>query len=177
MGLLQVSCNPFKKDRKLKGVNLGELAQEVLKPYESNLKKRIIPLSTLKWLSEISVGPESIGFTFKDFDGLFGGKFTFLEGGDELLNKVKPIMNKPFSELSEEQKQLLDKIGINAWDYIQANSGGHKCITNISGLNFLGRKTRPSEDKYKYEPNKPEVPYIQFMRKIDKIFIQVERTD
>lgn len=171
MGLLQVSCNPFKKDRKLKGVNLGELAQEVLKPYESNLKKRIIPLSTLKWLSEISVGPESIGFTFKDFDALFGGKFTFLEGGDELLNKVKPIMNKPFSELSEEQKQLLDKIGINAWDYIQANSGGHKCITNISGLNFLGRKTRPSEDKYKYEPNKPEVPYIQFMRQIATKFL------
>jgi len=170
MGLLQVSCNPFKKDRKLKGVNLGEIAQEVLKPYEAQLKKKVIPLSTLKWLSEVSVGPDSVGFTFKDFDALFGGKFSFLEGGDEILAKVKPVMDKPFSELTEEQKQLLDKIGINAWDFIQANSGGHKCITNISGLNFLGRKTRPSQDPYRYEPDKPDVPYIKFMKQIGSKF-------
>jgi len=56
------------------------------------------------------------------------------------------------------------------WDFIQANSGGHKCITNISGLNFLGRKTRPSEDPYRYEPDKPEVPYIQFMRQLGSKF-------
>lgn len=170
MGLLQVSCNPFKKDRKLKGVNLGEMAQEVLKPFEAQLKKRIIPLSTIKWLSEISVGPDSVGFTFKDFDALFGGKIAFMDGGDEILQKVKGIMDKPFSELSETQKQMLDKIGINMWDFIQANSGGHKCITNISGLNFLGRKTRPSEDPYRYEPDKPEVPYIQFMRQLGSKF-------
>ena len=173
MGLLQVSCNPFKKDRKLKGVNLGEMAQDVLKPYETQLKKRTIALSTLKWLSEISAGPESVGFTFKDFDALFGGKIAFMEGGDDILEKVKPIMDKPFSELTEEQKQLLDKIGINAWDFIQANSGGHKCITNISGLNFLGRKTRPSEDPYRYDPDKPDVPYIKFMRQLGSKFFHL----
>ena len=53
MGLLQASCNPFKKERQLKGVNLGEIAQEVLAEYEPALKKRIIPLSTMKWLSEV----------------------------------------------------------------------------------------------------------------------------
>ena len=170
MGLLQASCNPFKKDRKLKGVNLGEIAQEVLKDYEPQLKSRTIPLSTLKWLSEISVGPESVGFTFKDFDALFGGKIAFMEGGEEILEKAKKIMNKPFSELSEKEKELLDKIGINMWDFIQANSGGHKCITNISGLNFLGRKTRPSEDPYRYDPDKPDVPYIKFMRQLGTKF-------
>ena len=30
LGLLQASCNPFKKERELKGVNLGDIAQEVL---------------------------------------------------------------------------------------------------------------------------------------------------
>ena len=30
MGLVQASCNPFKGERELKGVNLGEIAQEVL---------------------------------------------------------------------------------------------------------------------------------------------------
>jgi len=172
LGLLQASCNPFKKDRQLKGVNLGEIAQEVLSEYEDGLKKRVIPLSTLKWLSEVSVGPDSVGFTFKDFDALFGGKFQMIEGGEDVITKLKPIMDKPFSELTEEQKSMLDKVGINMWDFIQSQSGGHKCITNISGLNFLGRKTRPSEDPYKYTPDKPDVPYIKFMKDLGKKMVE-----
>jgi len=170
LGLLQASCNPFKKNRKLKGVNLGEIAQEALQPYETQLKSRTIPLSTIKWISEISVGPESVGFTFKDFDALFGGKIAFLEGGQDILDSAKDIMDKPFSELTENEKELLDKIGINMWDFIQKNSGGHKCITNISGLNFLGRKTRPSTDPYRYDSDKPDVPYIKFMKQIGNRF-------
>lgn len=172
LGLLQASCNPFKKDRQLKGVNLGEIAQEVLSEYEDGLKKRVIPLSTLKWLSEVSVGPDSVGFTFKDFDALFGGKFQMIEGGEDVITKLKPIMDKPFSELTEEQKSMLDKVGINMWDFIQSQSGGHKCITNISGLNFLGRKTRPSEDPYKYNPDRPDVPYIKFMKDLGKKMVE-----
>lgn len=166
MGLLQASCNPFKKERQLKGVNLGEIAQEVLAEYEPALKKRIIPLSTMKWLSEVSVGPDSVGFTFKDFDALFGGKFQMIEGGEEIIEKLKPIMDRPFSELSEEEKSMLDKVGINMWDFIQSQSGGHKCITNISGLSYLGRRTRPSEDPYRYNPDRPDVPYIKFMKEV-----------
>ena len=168
MGLLQASCNPFKKERQLKGVNLGEIAQEVLAEYEPALKKRIIPLSTMKWLSEVSVGPDSVGFTFKDFDALFGGKFQMIEGGEEIIEKLKPIMDRPFSELSEEEKSMLDKVGINMWDFIQSQSGGHKCITNISGLSYLGRRTRPSEDPYRYNPDRPDVPYIKFMKEVGK---------
>ena len=171
MGLLQASCNPFKKDRQLKGVNLGEIAQEILKDYEPQLKQRIIPLSTMKWLSEISVGPESVGFTFKDFDALFGGKVAYMGGGKEILEKLRTIMSKPFAELTEQEKEMLDKVGINMWDFIQSNSGGHKCITNISGLNFLGRKTRPSEDPYRYDADKPDVPYIKFMKQLGKKFV------
>lgn len=172
LGLLQASCNPFKKDRQLKGVNLGEIAQEVLSEYEDALKKRVIPLSTLKWLSEISVGPDSVGFTFKDFNALFGGKFQMIEDGEDVITKLKPIMEKPFSELTEEQKSMLDKVGVNMWDFIQSQSGGHKCITNISGLNFLGRKTRPSEDPYKYNSDKPDVPYIKFMKGLGKKMVE-----
>jgi hypothetical protein len=173
LGLLQASCNPFKKERKLKGVNLGEIAQEVLKIYEPQLKNRKIPLSTLKWISEISVGPESVGFTFQDFDALYGGKIAFMEGGEEILKKIKSIMDKPFSELSESEKETLDKIGVNMWDFIQSNSGGHKCITNISGLNYLGRKTRPSEDPYRYDADKPDVPYIKFMKQLGNKFVDI----
>jgi hypothetical protein len=122
-------------------------------------------------LSEVSVGPESVGFTFKDFDALFGGNIAFMEGGEQLLDRLRPIMDKPFSELTEPEKQMLDKVGVNMWDFIQSHSGGHKCITNISGLNYLGRKTRPSEDPYKYNPEAGDVPYVKFMKEVGKKFV------
>jgi hypothetical protein len=164
MGLLQVSCNPFKKERGLKGVNLGEIAQEVLSKWEGRLKKRTVPLSTIKWISETAVGPESIGFTFKDFDALYGGKFMMIDGGEEVLDQIKTMMDTPFSELTEDQRQMLDKIGVNAWDLLQSMSGGHKCITNISGLNYLGRAKRPPTGPYRYDPEKEDAPYVRYLK-------------
>jgi len=166
MGLVQASCNPFKKDRELKGVNLGEIAQEVLSKWEGQLKQKNIPLSTMKWVSETSAGPESVGFTFKDFDALYGGKFMFMDGGDKALDKVKEMMEKPFKDLSEDEIAMMDKIGVNAWDLIQANSGGHKCITNISGLNYLGRGKRPPQGQYKYDSEKDDSPSVKFIKMI-----------
>jgi len=166
MGLVQASCNPFKKDRELKGVNLGEIAQEVLSRWEGQLKQKTVPLSTIKWVSETSVGPESVGFTFKDFDALYGGKFMFMDGGEQALEKVRELMEKPFKDLTDSEMALLDKIGINTWDLIQANSGGHKCITNISGLNYLGRSKRPPTGTYKYDPEKDDAPYVKFTKMV-----------
>ena len=168
LGLVQASCNPFKKDRELKGVNLGEIAQEVLGKWEGQLKERTIPLSTIKWISESSkdFGPESVGFTFKDFKALYGDKFTTMENGEEVLDHIQEMMEIPFTELPEEHKEMLDKIGINAWDLIQANSGGHKCITNISGLNYLGRGKRPPQGKYKYDSEKDDSPSVKFTKMI-----------
>jgi hypothetical protein len=170
MGLVQASCNPFKKDRELKGVNLGEIAQEVLAKWEPQLKEKTVPLSTIKWVSETSVGPESVGFTFKDFDALYGGKFMFMDGGEQALSRVKELMEKPFKDLTESEMLLLDKIGINAWDLIQANSGGHKCITNISGLNYFGRSKRPPQGQYKYNPDSEDAPYVKFTKMIANQF-------
>lgn len=170
LGLLQVSCNPFKKERELKGVNLGEIAQEVLGKWESQLKEKKIPLSTIKWISETSVNPESVGFTFKDFDALYGGKFMMMDGGEKVLEHIKEMMDTPFTELTEEHRQMLDKIGINAWDLIQSQSGGHKCITNISGLNYLGRATRPPSGNYKYDPEREDAPYIKFLKMLSEEF-------
>ena len=168
LGLVQASCNPFKKDRELKGVNLGEIAQEVLGKWEGQLKQRTIPLSTIKWISESSkdFGPESVGFTFKDFKALYGDKFTTMENGEEVLDHIQEMMEIPFTELPEEHKEMLDKIGVNAWDLIQANSGGHKNITNISGLNYLGRGKRPPQGKYKYDSEKDDSPSVKFTKMI-----------
>jgi hypothetical protein len=175
LGLVQASCNPFKKERELKGVNLGEIAQEVLGKWKSQLKEREIPLSTIKWISESSkeFGAESVGFTFKDFVALYGKNFKTLENGKEVLTTIGEMMQKPFTELSEEEMEILDEVTVNAWDLIQANSGGHKCITNISGLNYMGRSKRPPQGKYKYNPEKDDSPYVKFTKMIQNEFVRV----
>jgi hypothetical protein len=170
MGLVQASCNPFKKERELKGVNLGEIAQEVLGKWESSLKDRTVPLSTIKWVSETGINPESVGFTFKDFNALYGDKYQSNERGAEALEYIESIMEKPFGELSEKDLDILDKINVNAWDLIQANSGGHKCITNIGGLSYLGRGIRPPQGQYRYNPDSEDHPYVKFTKMIANEF-------
>ncbi len=173
MGLVQSSCNPFKKGRTLKGVNLGDVAQEVISKWENQLKSRKIPLSTIKWVSETSVGEQSVGFTFSDFNAIYGNEFESVENGDKVLNKIKEMMETPFTELTDEEKSLLDNITVSAWNIIQANSGGHKCITNISGLNYLGRSTRPPQGKYKYDSEKEDSPSVKFTKMVGNEFRRV----
>ena len=175
LGLVQASCNPFKSERQLKGVNLGEIAQEVLSKWEGQLKEREISLSTIKWISESSkdFNPESTGFTFKDFVALYGKEYKNKEDGKEELIHIGEMMEKPFSELPEEHRQMLDNIKVNAWDFIQANSGGHKCITNISGLNFMGRNTRPPKGTGGYNRDSEDAPYIKFTKMIQNEFVKL----
>lgn len=170
MGLLQASCNPFKKERGLKGVNLGEIAQEVLSRWEGQLKEKEVSLSTIKWVSETSVGEESVGFTFKDFKAIYGDKFNSYDGGDKILNRIEILMETPFTNLSETEQEILDKVKVSAWDIIQANSGGHKCITNISGLNYLGRSSRPPKGPYKYNAESEDAPYVKFTKMLANEF-------
>jgi len=174
LGLVQASCNPFKKERELKGVNLGEIAQEVLSKWEGQLKEKEIPLSTIKWISESSkdFGSQSVGFTFKDFVALYGNNYKNKDNGKEELTHIGEMMSVPFSDLPEEHRKMLDDITINAWDLIQANSGGHKCITNISGLNYLGRSKRPPQGSYKYNPESDDAPYVKFTKMIQNEFVK-----
>jgi hypothetical protein len=178
LGLVQASCNPYKQDRELKGVNLGEIAQEVLSKWEGQLKSRDIPLSTIKWISESSkeFGEHSVGFTFKDFVAIYGNDYKEIKGGRETLKDIGELMKKPFKSLDEDEMDILDSISVTAWDVIQANSGGHKCITNISGLNYMGRNTRPPKGSYKYNKDKDDSPYVKFTKMIQNEFVKVLQT-
>ena len=109
VGMVQASCNPFKEERALKGINLGEIKDEVLNKFKSELKKEILSFRVIKRIAEREATPESVGFTSKDMMALYGKMPSF-----------------------DSEKQT-----INGYDFLQANSGGHKCITNISGINFL----------------------------------------
>lgn len=158
LGLMQSSCNPFKKDRSLKGVNLGEIAQEMLQSFESELKSHIITVDTIKYFAEKhkSFSSDSVGFGYTDMVALYDET----DGGIVGLNQppkgapadytterwqkaIKMIMDKPYTELSVRERKALKKLKITGWDIVQANSGGHKCITNISGLMYFGKDGLP----------------------------------
>ena len=175
LGLVQASCNPFKKERALKGVNLGEIKDEVLNKWKSQLQNKDIPLSTIKWISESgkSFNEESVGFTFKDFNALYGKEFKRMDDGEKILNDIDVVMKKPFIELTQNEMKMLDSISVNAWDLIKSNSGGHKCITNISGLSYLGRSKRPPEGKYKYNSESDDSPYVKFTKMIQNEFARI----
>ena len=175
LGLVQASCNPFKKERSLKGVNLGEIKDEVLNKWKSQLQNKDIPLSTIKWISESgkSFNEESVGFTFKDFNALYGKEFKRMDDGEKILNDIDVVMKKPFIELTQNEMKMLDSISVNAWDLIKSNSGGHKCITNISGLSYLGRSKRPPEGKYKYNSESDDSPYVKFTKMIQNEFARI----
>ena len=171
MGLVQASCNPFKEERGLKGVNLGEIAQEVIGKWEKQLKERLVPLSTIKYIAEKSVNDESVGFTFKDFAALFGTKYSGIVSDNQLENIIQ-IMKRPYYSLSENDFLKLDDVKISCWDLIQAMSGGHKCITNISGLNYLGRAKRPPAGEYRYDPESDDTTYVKFTKMIQNEFVE-----
>lgn len=154
LGLLQSSCNPFKANRELKGVNLGEIAQEVLKTFESELKSKIITVDTIKYFAEKhkSFDEDSVGFSYKDMMAMFEDTENGVMGVDKppkgapadytverWQNALTKVLSKPYSSLSDKERKSLKLLKVTGWDMVQANSGGHKCITNISGLMYFGK--------------------------------------
>ena len=144
MGLVQASCNPFKEERSLKGVNLGEIAQEVMEQYKSVLENEKITIDRLKWTSERKTDEFSAGFGLSDLRAFYGDKVKGidLDQDSSYVKLFKDIMDKPQNKLSNKQQKILKSGWVSAWDIIQANSGGHKCITNISGIMYLPKEIR-----------------------------------
>jgi hypothetical protein len=169
LGLVQASCNPFKEDRALKGIDLGEIKDEILEENKGWMKKEMVPLSTLKWISETSVGPESVGFTSSDLKAFYMDKVQ--AGNEEYLSRLDQIMDKKFSELNEDELIILDSFAIPFYDLVVENSGGHKCITNLSGLNYLRRSKRPPQGDYRREPGM-EAKFVQGVKFFQDQFFQ-----
>ena len=144
LGMVQASCNPYKKDRALKGINLGEIKDEVLNNLSSELESIKVTFGDLKRVGEQEAEFGSVGFTLKDFMAIYGNAPSYkLDGGQNTLDIIGNISQNLYRKLSDKQRDMLDKISVNGLDVIKANSGGHKCITNISGINFLLRDRKP----------------------------------
>jgi hypothetical protein len=165
MGLIQVSCNPF-KEKVLKDINLGAITVELLDKYKTSLSNIYIAISDIKRINEDEVSKmktkygeeyEPIGFTFNDIKSFYKGKLQYLpnrKSGDmktkaslDLDDMTNPVvkeimgcMNKPYSKWTSDEKSSMAWIKIDVFSIIKSNSGGHPSITNIQGLNYLGTR-------------------------------------
>jgi hypothetical protein len=164
MGLIQVSCNPF-KEKILKQINLGAITTEVLAKYKYQLSNINVPISDIKRISEDEIdkmknkyGPdyEAIGFTFGDLKAFYPKAINYLpnrknndmktkvtldlNSDNPMVKIVEDCMSKPFSEWSYKEKDEMSWLRISAMTIIEVNSGGHPSITNIQGLNYLGSR-------------------------------------
>jgi hypothetical protein len=94
MGLIQVSCNPF-KEKKLQDINLGEIAKEVLGKYESVFKRYFISLEAIKQVYETSQDWTSMQKAIGDSYVGIGFKFSDLEAFyiDCIYNKQEKVTN------------------------------------------------------------------------------------
>jgi hypothetical protein len=168
MGMVQASCNPYKKERALKGVDLGEIKNEVLEKFRPELEKQRISFGTLKRISEMDSDKTSVGFTFKDFLAIYGNSPSLKIYGTEKLEKYLDYMSKKlFKSIPAEDRKVFNKASVNGYDVIMANSGGHKCITNISGINYLY-----SNSKFQEPEQRVRESYVDLLKDIQAEFVK-----
>jgi len=144
MGLVQVSKNPFKSGKN--PIDLGQMTQtQILPKFKSKMMKKRVTLGDAKRLFEMDIKPadsNAMGFQWEDFVALFDKNQVSgidIEGEGGWNNFIKSISVNKYKNLSYKQKQMLDKISVSMWDIVLVQSGGHKDITNIQGLNFWGK--------------------------------------
>jgi hypothetical protein len=141
MGMIQVSGNPFSKLKN--DHHLGDLVMKTVMPkFKSRLEGEKIGLDRVMWEFERDIAKKKIegavGFNWADFFALFSDKIKGMESkNDSWPNMIKDIADRPYASMSSKQKEILSKVYVSAWDVIMASSGGHKSITNISGLSFV----------------------------------------
>ncbi len=161
-GLIQVSCNPFKK-KILDKIDLGNITKEVLTELSSKLSKINISLSDIKSINEILIdkmykryGKEysPVGFKYEDLLNSYKDSMIYLKtpNDNKTISKldldndieVSELIKKCFSKLYKNwttyEKHEMSKIKIPILNIILRNSGGHSSITNIQGLNYLSTR-------------------------------------
>jgi len=181
MGLIQVSCNPF-REKALPKINLGEIAKEVLAKHQPIFSKILVSLDSLKKEFETSQdwkkmqkeeGPdyEGVGFKYSDLSAFYKDCIYKQSEKDLKLydistdDKLKEAMNTVYDKMSFEQKNYLKYLKISVWELITRNSGGHPSITNIQGFGFM--KYNKDAMSIAYSTDK----YTEVMKKIAREFV------
>jgi hypothetical protein len=165
MGLIQVSCNPF-KEKLLKQIDLGAITTEVLSKFKYQLSNINVPISDIKRINEdegdkmktkYGIDYHPIGFTFGDLKTFYPNSISYLPNrkkGDmktremldlnddksEVVMAIKRLMDKPYSTWTQSEKEAMSWLRIPVLTIIEVSSGGHPSITNIQGLNYMSSR-------------------------------------
>ena len=192
MGLIQVSCNPFKK-KAIEQIDLGAIAKETLGHFKAQFSRINIPISDIKRIAEDETAKmkkkygedyESVGFGMDELKAFYKNLIVYLpnrRGGDmktsDKLNLdddknpdvvlLKRWMDVPFSEWTREADKEIGFLKIPLWNIIEESSGGHKSITNIQGLNYMGSRKDLLQILFKTDK------YTDVMALISNKFIEI----
>ena len=115
MGLIQVSCNPF-KEKALKDINLGEIAKEVLAKFEPKFKKYFVSIKAIKeiyetsqdWKNQQKIKGEEfsgIGFKFSDL-AAFYMDCIYQKGESGVKNIIDKVLDIEFRANSNKYEDI-----------------------------------------------------------------------
>lgn len=147
-GLVQASVNPFMEGKN--PLNLGDVGKTIISNHKSEWENIEVTFRVLKRSMERAISrtnpTNEFGFTMEDFLVLFQKEVKGLPEWEQNPYKremLDGISNKLYARLSDEEKAILEDVTVSAYDVVTKSSGGHKNITNISGLNFLDKEFVP----------------------------------
>ena len=128
MGLIQVSCNPY-KEKKLEDINLGEITKEVLVKYESVFKRYFISLEAIKQVYETSQDWRSmqkalgesyvgVGFRFSDLEAFYVDCI-YNKKDEKVSNILNKVAEIDFVAVDEDYQKIkvLITIGENTYAF------------------------------------------------------------
>ena len=148
MGLIQISCNPF-KEKKFNDIDLSVIGQKVLENHKQELQSIEVNLRDLKAKSEggYKTKDDSMGFRYVDLTTRFTKEQIKCDVDlsdihtDPWKQNIIDVLDKPYKILKYGEKEMLENIKINAFDVVQNQSGGHKNIYNLSGIGLINGDT------------------------------------
>lgn len=140
-GCLQVLAN---KSKELPDVDLGHVWDRIFEFYKERMSKKIVPLSTLKWVLEDSFNP-LLTLSFEDILGLKPSIFygTRNKTHSVLLNPKVYLVN--YEDLSEEQWESLDSVGLSMLDLFEITTKRKEQEVDLPAIIFYGKSTRPGK--------------------------------
>ena len=126
LGLIQVSCNPF-KEKKLKDIDLGKIAKEVMSKHMSKLSDIFVTLDCLKKEFETSQdwkkmqkeeGPDysGVGFRYSDLEAFYMDCIYSNKSG-EMSNILDEVLEIDFMATDETYQNIKVKISFDGKDY------------------------------------------------------------
>ena len=164
MGLIQVSCNPF-REKRLKSINLGDITRAVLAKYKYQLSNINIGISDIKRMNEDEIekmrnryggGYKGMGFRMSDLRSLYADCIVYLPGrkrGDtrtrakldldaesEEVAMLEKWMDRNYSAWPRDVADEINQLKIPVLEIIQQMSGGHPSITNIQGFSYMSTR-------------------------------------